>query len=486
MSFFAPRIAPHGDAPFVVDLEHEGSEPDCELTAEQFLADEAEPGVGPVWVAAAGPLYARALIASSGPFFRGGAPSSKLRARLESAGWPELRAVEPSSADALRAECYPAHQALRDAGVTLGSPRPRLVLVGEQEPAEFGLHWWGRAGAWLLAALRELGHDELTVLLTNARGPAADWTDRLLSVRAALDALPEPPTWVALGHDAQKLLRRARIDARGAPHPSYARRYKRKTWGVSGYASALETAGVPVGPWASARALPVPLDAPPGPLVARIPLPPWGGGRTAEATWKRRQKIEAAHDYYVTGRLEDGSECTSVAQAATAAGVNRRHVDDVSTREDWIGDRDAHHLELRRARLARSREVEGRAIPATVRAICDAMEAGARQLAQRIAADKVKVTPFALEALARTLCVLAERGDATDDAELATLRTMPQDQLYRQLLGTFLDQRVLPVEDLVRELEARGQDPVQLVLDSASPSKIASIRARVLELEVSA
>lgn len=187
-------------------------------------------------------VMARLSAASVGPLLS--AAEGPRTARLEAAGIPRCDAG--GDLDAVRAGAYPALPELRRLALGVGTPRPRLVCVGERDPYD-RLPMFAKSGVWLFRSLRLFGYDELSLYVTNALDP--DNHSRPEALQALRDAFAGyEPTWLALGSVADDALRAAGIPHAKAPHPSQHRRFKFKS-GPESYARLLKEAGVPPGHW---------------------------------------------------------------------------------------------------------------------------------------------------------------------------------------------------------------------------------------------
>jgi len=143
-------------------------------------------------------------------------------------------------------------QDLAQLGIGYGSPDPELVVVVSSQPSrrsyhEVALH--SAEGAWLFAALRSLGVDELRVMVVRAR----HWAGQSRNLKLQrLRLLTADAPWLVLGKDAVGIAGDAACDpfARGH-HPGY--RLKRKAAsGVEGYTEHIRRALAKVG-WKQAQ-----------------------------------------------------------------------------------------------------------------------------------------------------------------------------------------------------------------------------------------
>lgn len=166
----------------------------------------------------------------------------------------EARVLDVSAAHAWerdRDQLWPTRTALRAAG-GIGSPAPRLVLVGEREPNPRGLPFHSTSGRWLLKAARAAGYDELTLALVNAVREDGEPNTLLVGLAEALAAggglepPPGPAVWVALGGEADEVLSGLKIPHRSVEHPAHHRRFHHRE-GSRGFGDRLLAAGVPRG-----------------------------------------------------------------------------------------------------------------------------------------------------------------------------------------------------------------------------------------------
>lgn len=190
-------------------------------------------------------VYARLLLMREAPLWREKGIAPAIARRLRTARWrPSARTGERPRLE-LQAEAWPERRRLWRRPGLIGTSRPRLVLVGERPSRVGGLPFFSRSGLWLLQALRLLGHDELSLLLTNA----LDAGDRsqVGSLRRLVPHL-DRSIWIALGGLSCATLRAARIPAIEVPHPQWHLRFHFSEQ-PAGYAERLERLGVPRGPW---------------------------------------------------------------------------------------------------------------------------------------------------------------------------------------------------------------------------------------------
>lgn len=385
----------------------------------------------PPWAPAA---YARILARSLGAvaWIPEGVPvpddALDALARLEAAGFPIVHGAAAAVAAARAAEA-PVAAAMAAAGL-VGSPCPRLVLIGEYDPYDRGWPLYSSSGAWLLHALRSLGYDELTVTLGNAcdrsekpNGPLAD---------AAAHLAHAGPTWVTLGAIADATLRRMGLPHLAAVHPAWHRRFRHEE-GSAGYGDRLAADGVPrAGPerWPAESdlvPLPPPLNLPPT-MARRAPS-------GAKRGTLRADRAERARRAYVTG------EARTLRDAAALIGASSRVVWEVAERERWEDERSKYAATVREKLYRNSAAEEAKRIGDARRLAWAGATLALGRVVKRLQADEYPARAGDAEALTRTALALsgAEPPGATDP-EVERLRGLPLPDLLAESLRNLREQ----------------------------------------------
>lgn len=367
-----PIVVTLGRVPPTVVASHKGR---IELvSAEKVLWEPHPVSDSQYWYSS---LYARLMAISTGPVLwatHEDCVTSLHALRLREAGMPHI--IDLQDVDLARRRGWPTFEAVRQISTGVGSPAPKLVLVGETDPKGTGRPFHSRSGLWLMRALRELGHDELTCYLTNGYTTTGGLkTDKLQGLQRAFERYN--PTWVALGAKAASALGGAGINSIKIHSPGYARRYKFNDWGPVGYAEHMSDNGVPRGPWdagadadvSSGKLLPVhPAQGTPQhvPRIMRVDtsVAHKPQGKRALASYdesKSRAIIEQARRLYVTGQVRHISE------AAKQVGLNKDTLYKFSAHpnergEDWHTERERYLRQEREQVYAASQEAQARAV----------------------------------------------------------------------------------------------------------------------------
>jgi len=393
----------------------------CDLLAEP------DPRSGQQWGAS---LVRRLIAASTGPVAVGVREAS-IRARLEAAGW-FVAAQDGNFAEA-REHCWPALSTVRRIGIGYGSPRPQLVLVGDQCKRFGQLPFASKAGTWLFLALRALGYDELSIYLCNGRSVRGKRYTRELAQLAK--AFGPDTKWVALGNAPHDVLKAAKVQHVKVCSPAYHRQYKHAE-DVRGYGERFLRAGVPLGPWHDGERVEefhkhvitsIPVLGEPYAIrdlsssrSAKAEVTTGAGNKAIDPV-----KRETARRAYVMG------EASSLAEAGRLAGIRTDQVRYVAAAENWQAERDEHQ---RRVTEVAKQKAEAQ----VAKDLSDALS-----LAWR--ATKLGITDV-VERL------LAARGEPTAIAKLAK----------KQALG---DDGATPLHPAPREVESLAR--VALALEGA-------------------
>lgn len=448
--------------------------------ALEHLLAEPDP-MTPQWIVA---LYARVLVASTGPVmpmtvqYLSENPEEateeishleRMIERTRVCGWPGV--VANAQEDNVRKETWPALDALRDLNIGAGSPAPALVFVGDKQAASHlpEYPFFSRSGVWLFRAIRELGIDEMTVYLTNAR--SAENKVRRTEMQCLYDILaPHEPTWVALGNKAGRVLRGAKIPHIETRHPQWHRRFKFDE-GPEGFAKILQEDGVPggFGGFAIVKSNGEKVDLP---LATSLGLPmsvAYKRGSTDEAskagpkamTGPAFEKYERARRAYVLGEVK------TLGEAAELVGADYSHTCKVARDDGWEIEREKHRDETREKVFREASRQEAQAIGDARKlawtGAVDALDEVVRRMDKRkvieakiIVArqeegvdvsdlkDELKLlkpmSPFDAEALTRVAIALTELGDPGDVGEKEKLATLPIPELLNVLKGRLEEQ----------------------------------------------
>lgn len=390
----------------------------------------------------------RLAVMSSGPVALGRFDETTHR-RLEAAGVPIVHA------DADVAEvgtlAWPGLPELRRLACGFGSPRARLLLVGDRTTARAVAPFASRSGTWLYNALRSLGWDELDLYVANARDlDGARRPDRL---RALVAALPHLERVVALGREAENVCRAAEIVHGYAPHPAHARRWKYEE-GSDGYAAALVSAGVqrrgedPTTGYRAAWGVDR-LPEIPGRHHEAVHVASCAYARAKKAEGKRQRrgsaegpepaKLEACRTMYVSRNAD------SVAAAAQTMGVSVARAQEAARAQGWAEQRAEHARQAAEQALKASAEREARALAAARGLAWDSVVTGMKSVRDRLKLPKederhLAPTPNQVEALARTALMLsgaeidaalAPRQAEVDALDLGSLLEAARDELAK-------------------------------------------------------
>lgn len=414
-----PTLVLHPDHADLADPDDHAALAD--LHASEFFAEPPERSGE--W----GPSLVRRLIGVSTGMVACGALTQAQRARLEAAG--VLCCTEDADLVEAAEASWPALRTLRRLRLGFGSPRPTVVLCGDRPNRPGQLPFAARCGTWLLAAIRALGHDELTIYLCNAVDHAKRrYGPDLARLRDAFAACS--PTWIALGRTAERELKREGVEARYCPHPAHHRRWHHDQ-GPVGYARLLREAGLEPGPWldreAGAPELPARVE------VRELPeLPPpydlRSMGHVSGRSKPRRAKrgpdldparVEAARRAYVVG------EAPSVRAAAEAMGISVQKLQQHARRHDWAAERLEHERAKTRAAKQRAQEAEAKAIASSRQLAWAATTKALHLLAQRLEREDFAPSPRDVEALARTASMLSGVESPERSPEEEALARMP-------------------------------------------------------------
>lgn len=398
---------PH-DHPGLVIVESTPAPQPGLLTADQILAEPA-PTTGE-WVAA---CVRRLQAMSTGPVAVD-LPAGPQRDRLEAAG--VLTIAGDASIVEARDASWPTLPALRRVAIGYGSPRPTLVVVGDSVNRPGQRPFASRSGTWLLAALRHLGYDELTLYLCNAHTRAGE--RRTDGLRQLHDVLPEAPL-LAAGRAAEEVLSGAGLPYLHAPHPSQARRFRYAS-GPEGYARELLDGGV--------ERVGDPLDLDVTGALPELPEPyalrsvaygrgGGGAGRSQERHLEPTLREEARRLYVLEGlELKDVAERIDVGPDAVRR--EARH-------GDWRTERDEHQRE---ATERAKREHQDRIARdfARLRVIAPAAALkGYELLLRRMESGELQVSPSDVKALVQSALAVHEAQvveQSDDERELSSMR----------------------------------------------------------------
>ena len=330
----------------------------------------------------------------------------------------------------------------------VGTPRPRLVVVGESTSREGQVPFHARAGTWLWAALRSLGWDELECLVTNAQpeGGGDPWPAEAWRALRAL--LPRGTAWLAVGREAGKVLAAAKIKHACVVSPAWHKQYAHAE-GVAGFAKRIAKAGLRNAPGWKAEPLPWRVDDPPdarAPRVDTLPALEGPAGRVPASVAHRRAKdpasvgvdpvkLDNARRLYVTGAAE------SVSEAANQAGTDPSRTRKAARIQGWKAERSARvrakgqrwaekYEAEEMAGLARSKLVALNALQTSLQGLQTRLAAAhgepnsiAKLAQMRAAGDKTAVpyhaTPSAVRAIAQALAGLRRERVIEPPAEPA-------------------------------------------------------------------
>jgi hypothetical protein len=382
-----------------------------DLTLEEFCAEPDEHS--PEWLPT---VYARLLVVSRGwRYLEGvyGAPrfEPEYLARTRDAVQGGLNGLFSSYAD------------------DLGSPAPRLVLVGERRSNGILYPFCGRPGYRLWRALRIMGHDELTVFVTHSLKP--DKSRRTEQMKTLADSLEGRPTWVALGTMAQRVLRAAEIDHVVTRHPNWHSRFRYRE-GPEGYSALLTDDGVPCGRWITEQ-LPV-VHSPERPRLLDVVE---GAPPDVPTSRKRRpvaQKIppsrnrQKARMDFVTG------VCPTVKEAAEKHGFQQNALQEVSRVEGWHEERDEQAERTREAVYESAARREAREMSQLRALILGAARKAAASVTQRLLAGEMKPSISEAARLGQAALDLVRYGDAGTEEQVARYLEMPWQKLRKEFL----------------------------------------------------
>ena len=419
----------------------------CDLLAEP------DPRSGQQWGAS---IVRRLIAASTGPIAVG-VRESQIRARLESAGW--FVAAEDGNFAEARAQCWPALSILRRIGIGYGSPRPQLVLVGDQCKRFGQLPFASKAGTWLFLALRALGYDELSIYLVNARGVRGKRRTRELA--KIHDALGDGPKWIALGNTPSEILGAAKIQHAKVGSPAWHRQYKHAE-DVAGYAQRFLDVGVDLGPHHQApfyrhKVTSIPMLGDP------YAIRDLSSSRTARAEARKSGptgvdpvKREVARRAYVTG------EAGSIAEAGRLAGLHVDQARRAANESNWKAERDEHQRAVTEAVKAKSEKKVAKDISDALSLAWKATKLGITDVVERLlaargepgaiaklqakvdrgdaAATPLHPAPREIESLARVALALEGADVEGLSAEGARVADMPLQDLARGTLRVMGEQ----------------------------------------------
>lgn len=377
-------------------------------------------------------LYARLVVASSGPVLLGPITDNLGVARLERARW--LRIAPDADAQAARQAAWPALEAVRALGIGVGSLAPDLVVVAERDP--YGrLPMFARSGVWLFQALRRLGFDELTVYVTNALDPDGHGqAHKLTQLRDAFGAYG--PQWLTLGSIAHEALTGAGIEHVAADHPSHARRFEFQA-GPEGYAQKLLDAGLQRG---TAGELYVVNGT--NLLYGTLGLPDSPSLRPTSEGSRRRAVVSSvvldkAHTAFLMG------ECATIKEAARFATSNkteRAAIIRLAREQGWEVERDRFLADKREKAKATASDEEAKRIGKARSLAWEATELMLTKIVTDLRSGDVKVYAKDAKAINEVALALSEKGDAKFDEEKKRLESLSPDAFaaeIRKTLGHF-------------------------------------------------
>jgi hypothetical protein len=385
----------------------------------ELLAEPAAKSQG--WLSA---VYARLLVASSGPVALGPAPP-EAGDRLERARW--LRIAPDADAAAARRAAWPALAAVQRLGLGVGSLAPTLVIVAERDPYD-RLPLFARAGAWLFRALRHLGVDELTVYVTNALdGEQRSQGGKLAELHEAFARYE--PTWLALGAVAHEVLATAEIEHGQAPHPAHERRFAFDA-GIEGYAAKLESAGVHRG-----SGLLVALAANTY-LADQLGVPRSASVNPAlqdRAPTVAAPLLDAARMKFVLGEV---STIQAAARAVSDHRTEQSKIVKLARRQGWEVEREKFFADRREKAKASASEAEARRIGTSRSLAWEATEKMLAKINADLADPEFRVYAKDAKAMNEVALALSEKGDAAFDDEKKRLAALTPDAFAVELRKT--------------------------------------------------
>lgn len=348
------------------------------------LLAEPDPEARDEWMAS---TYSRVMAATTGPVaIQGAGGDPAAFDRLREAGWLVLAPDAGSiPAKAARASAWPAHDRLTKLRFGVGSPAPKLIVVGDRDPKGSGYPFYSEtAGHWLFAALRVLGWDELTVYLCNAKDP----TDRRVrsgELMALYDCVDRyDPIWLAAGKGASSALGNLDIQHVHAWNPAYARRFHAAK-GPEGYAAHLRQRGLPPGPWED-RSLyrhdvaSAPTNVPPILHMQRL-----SEYRPDHRHYRMPAWADECKRLYITGEVDSIKEAAERLGRSPGPLYNWSRVPN-ERGEDWAAERERYRREEREQVYQAAQRETAKQVGDCVALAWNATKTGLRSIARRWAA----------------------------------------------------------------------------------------------------
>lgn len=402
-------------------------------TVENVLA---EPPMGsPHWFSA---VYARLRIISTGPIVQGAVQQEVMTGRLLDASVPHVAQDRPDL-DAIRRECWPAHERLLDLNIGIGSPAPKLVFVSERDH-QYRPIFWGRAGVWLLKALRSIGYDELSIYLVNAKDE--DGVRRCEELIELYEAFaPCKAVWVGLGKATRRVLKKAKIKHLEAQHPSYHQKFEAKK-GHEHYGHHLINSGLTLGKYHGGVALPV-FDAPDARtwiadefgLAKDVAYRPSSNGNGQHSgSLVDKSKAEAARRAYVLG------EVATLKDAAALANAPYDGICATARAQHWDSEREEHLRQIREKAYREAADAEAKAIAACRKLAWSGAVKTLQQVNQMLDAGAHSVSTGDCSRLAGLAMQLGHLGSVDTEAEEMRLSRMTMQEVAEELGKTLKEQ----------------------------------------------
>lgn len=336
---------------------------------------------------------------------------------------------------------------LRAIGHGFGSPCPKIVFVGEQDPSG---EWpfVGKWSAFFFQALREMGHDEMSLYLCNAMDRDGNLVKgKLLEIYELFAEFN--PVWVALGSNAVDTLQHCGIRHLGARHPAWIRR-KHSRAGPDAYAQILKEASVPLGCWRGKLTpnqpdLPIETDQDAATRFVKLFDLPAGAFRLKEdepvkepdnkpkGISTNTTKVHQAQTLYVTGAVTDLKE------ACTAVGIltpeQQTAVRWKAKEEDWDQERNDHLKTVREKTKSTSAEAEAKAIVQARQLGWTATVLGLANLVKDMK-QGTKVYAKDVKSLVDATLALSALSDMTAEGERGRLAALSPTQLLDEMKKT--------------------------------------------------
>lgn len=384
-----------------------------------------------VWMSS---LYARLLIASTGPLYEGNA--NEKWSRLEKSGW--TRVPQDVNLYEARKYAWPAIEEVQKTEGGIGSLAPKLFIVGEKDSREY-YPLFTKSGAVLWAALRELGYDELGCYVINALD--FEKNSRAESILKLHDAFAKyEPIYISLGSVADELLNSYEIKHIKSYHPNFILRsnnYIRKS--IIEMRNCLLDAGLK----ALADSPLVTSECITSSLAENVGLPSRMMFATAAnesgskgVNLKKLTKadiriIEKARIKYVLG------EFATVKESAESVSKREKIIKTIismSKQQNWDGER-LRYFEQRREKLKESvSESEAKSISDSRKLAWENLSLMLQKLNKDIISEELAVLPRDVKAIGELAMHLAEQGDPSAELEAKKLKQLPPSEIAKQYL----------------------------------------------------